>query len=116
MMRLKEGRAWLYNGYARNQETRRSTFPPDINAFEFYLIIKVIAKNYITVSLSQSTLTQGVISMASDPVSEDASPGRLTLPSLVMSRFALQPSTLLVGLLLIDIGAPSASRSAWSDS
>jgi predicted MFS family arabinose efflux permease len=42
--------------------------------------------------------------MASDPVSEGASPGRLTLPSLVMSRFALQPSTLLVGLLLIDIG------------
>ncbi len=42
--------------------------------------------------------------MASDPTSEGASPGRLTLPSLVMSRFALQPPALLVGLLLIDIG------------
>ena len=42
--------------------------------------------------------------MASSPPSERTSHGRLTLPSLVMSRFALQPSTLLVGLLLLDIG------------
>jgi DHA1 family inner membrane transport protein len=42
--------------------------------------------------------------MASDSSSEALVPGRLTLPALVMSRFALQPSTLLVSLLLIDIG------------
>jgi DHA1 family inner membrane transport protein len=44
------------------------------------------------------------MSMASDSSPEDVIPGRLTLPALVVSRFALQPSTLLVSLLLIDIG------------
>ena len=43
--------------------------------------------------------------MAPDSLRDEASPGRLTLPSLVMSRFAIQPSALLVGLLLLDIGS-----------
>ncbi len=42
--------------------------------------------------------------MAPESFREEVSPGRFTLPSLVMSRFALQPSALLVGLLLLDIG------------
>jgi len=35
---------------------------------------------------------------------ERASPGRLVLPSLVISRFAIEPPGILTGLLLIDIG------------
>jgi DHA1 family inner membrane transport protein len=42
--------------------------------------------------------------MASGSTSEGVSPSRLTLPSLVLSRFALQPGSLLISLLLIDIG------------
>lgn len=46
-----------------------------------------------------------MICISSDSIYDNIPPGRLILPSLVMSRFALQPSTLLVGLLLLDIGS-----------
>jgi len=44
--------------------------------------------------------------MIEKPVStqEKRSPGKLVLPSLVLSRFATQPPAILTGLLLIDIG------------
>ena len=44
--------------------------------------------------------------MNEKPVSieEKRSPGKLVQPSLVLSRFAVQPHGLLIGLLLVDIG------------
>jgi len=44
--------------------------------------------------------------MTEKPVSteEKRSPGKLIQPSLVLSRFAVQPHGLLIGLLLVDIG------------
>jgi len=38
------------------------------------------------------------------PLAEERSPGRLVLPSLVISYFATSPAGILTGLLLIDIG------------
>jgi len=56
--------------------------------------------------MSASFGNRGSSNMDERPVSteEKRSPGRLVLPSLVISRFATQPPGLLVGLLLVDIG------------
>ncbi len=43
--------------------------------------------------------------MGDDEAKTVGTPGRMFLPSLVISRFATMPPGLLTGLLLIDIGA-----------